>query len=241
MDRKERTVCKTIYISSPVAALVEGLYEENITFSEIREYGDMGLGTFNDLDGEMVMLDNVIYQIRADGCVSIVNNNETLTPFSCVTFYQPLTHDTILSPLPYQGLLELINSLFPSTNLFYALRIDGEFSSVKVRSVPKQKNYTPLVEAAKNQPEFEFENIKGTLAGFYTPEFMSSLSVPGIHLHFLSDDRLYGGHLLHCDVKKASIGIQFLSDVRISLPISIDYLTTDLNRDMKADLHQAEK
>ena len=160
MNNNDNSNCNTIYVSSPVGALVEGLYEENITFSKIREYGDMGLGTFNDLDGEMVMIDNVIYQVRSDGCVSVVEDNEVLTPFSCVTFYQPLSHDKISSPISYESLLELINSLFPSTNLFYAIRIDGEFSYVKTRSVPKQENYTPLVEAAKNQPEFEFENNK---------------------------------------------------------------------------------
>jgi len=241
MDNKDASKnCNTIYVSSPVGALVEGLYEENITFSRIREYGDMGLGTFNDLDGEMVMIDNVIYQIKSDGCVSIVEDNEVLTPFSCVTFYQPLSHDKVSSPMAYADLLELINSLFPSTNLFYAIRIDGEFSYVKTRSVPKQENYTPLVEAAKNQPEFEFTNIKGTLAGFYTPSFMSSINVPGLHLHFLSDDRCHGGHLLHCDVIEACIGVQFLSDVRLSLPLTLDYLTTDLNRDMTEDLHKAE-
>ncbi len=232
--------CKTIYISTPVGAIVEGLYEENITMDKIQEYGDMGLGTFNDLDGEMVMLDNIIYQVRGDGCVSVVDNSETLTPFSCVTFYQPLTHDIISSPMSYQEFCEVLNSLFPSTNLFYALRIDGKFSHIKVRSVPRQENYTPLVDATKNQPEYEFNNIKGSLVGFFTPSFMYSVNVPGIHLHFLSDDRRYGGHLMNCITKEVTIGIQYLSDVRLSLPITLDYLTTDLSRDMRNDLEKAE-
>ena len=119
--------------------------------------------------------------------------------------------------------------------------MEGTFAHVKVRSVPKQDNYRPLVEVARDQPVFEFSDIQGTLAGFFTPSFMGSLSVPGLHLHFLSDDLQHGGHLLECRPVKASVGLQFISQVELGLPMSLDYLTWDFQRDINEDLDKAEK
>ena len=173
-----------IYFCSPINAIVEGIYEEKIPFTHIKTQGDFGLGTFDHLDGEMVMLDGNIYQMTADGKVNKADEN-TLTPFSCVTFYRPLTEEFLEESLSYQAFLAWLENLLPSRNIFYALRIEGYFEHVKVRSVPKSENYKPLVEVAQTQPEFEFSQIRGTLAGFYTPSYMSSISVPGLHLHFV--------------------------------------------------------
>jgi len=229
-----------LYLCAPVNALVEGIYEENVPFSEIRRHGDFGLGTFNDLDGEMVMLDNEIFQMRADGSVSKVDD-QVLTPFSCVTFFDPLTHDDLPEAMEYDDFLKWIQHLLPSENIFYALRFDGKFSAVRTRSVPKQENYRPLVEVAKEQPVFDFMNIEGTLAGFFTPTFMASLNVPGFHLHFLSSDRQHGGHLLSCRPEQGRIGIQFLHRLELGLPMTLDYLTLDFDRDVESDLGKAEK
>lgn len=230
----------SIYLCSPVNALVEGIYEQKIPLSEIKKHGDFGLGTFDDLDGEMVMLDGNVYQIGSDGCAARVPDS-ALTPFACVTFYKPISHDESDKPLAYPAFLNWLMSLLPSPNLFYALRIEGAFDYVKVRSVPKQENYRPLVEVTKDQPVFEFRNVAGTLAGFYTPTFMSSLSVPGLHLHFLSADVKRGGHLLHCDVKNFRAGIQILDRLELSLPKTLDYLTWDFQRNIARDLDKAEK
>ena len=229
-----------IYLCSPANALVEGIYEEKIPFTEIKKHGDFGIGTFDHLDGEMIMLDGRIYQITGDGRVKEVDEN-ALTPFACVTFYRPLTHDEIDREMNYDVFLEWLVTLMPSPNLFYAIRVDGLFTHVKVRSVPKQENYRPLVEVAADQPVFSFDNVEGSLAGFFTPSFMSSLNVPGLHLHFLSADRLHGGHLLECVPNKARAGIQFIHNLELSLPMSLDYLTLDFQRDVDEDLKKAEK
>ena len=76
-----------LYLSAPVNAIVEGIYEEHVPFSEIKRHGDFGLGTFDLLDGEMVMLDGRVWQMRADGCVAEVGD-EALTPFSLGLQYQ---------------------------------------------------------------------------------------------------------------------------------------------------------
>ena len=240
LNKKNTSNKSSIYLCSPVNALVEGIYEENISISEIKQYGDFGLGTFNDLDGEMVMLDGKVYQIFSDGIVNEVKE-DALTPFACVTFYKALSTDRIEHEMDYSDFLAMINSLMPSPNMFYAIRIDGAFSYVKARSVPRQENYRPLVEVAKEQSTFHFRNVEGTLSGFFTPSFMASLNVPGLHLHFLSGDLKHGGHVLECRPKKAEIGIQFIQKLELSLPMSLDYLTMDFNRDIKKDLNKVEK
>lgn len=186
------------------------------------------------------MLDGKTYRVAADGSVLLVDA-DVLSPFACVTFFQSMSSETSQGEMIYPEFLAWLTNLMPSPNICYALRIDGEFSHVRTRSVPKQANYRPLVEVTKEQPEFTFSDIAGTLIGFYTPVFMASMNVPGLHLHFLSLDRQKGGHLLDCRVKKAKASIQFLYKLELSLPINLDYLTWDFQRNIKSDLDQAEK
>jgi acetolactate decarboxylase len=230
----------SVYLCAPVNALVEGIYEEAISFTEVKKHGDFGIGTFNDLDGEMLMLDGKIFQINSAGRVNVIPD-EARTPFACVTFYKPISYDRLEQETTYPEFLKWLDALLPSQNLFYAIRMDGTFAYVKTRSVPKQENYRPLVEVAKEQPTFEFHDIEGTLAGFFTPPFLSSLSVPGIHLHFLSADQQHGGHLLECRPRSLRVGIQFMHHLELGLPLSLDYLTFDFSRDIKEDLNKAEK
>ncbi len=229
-----------VYLCAPVNALVEGIYEQKIPFTQIKQHGDFGLGTFDSLDGEMVMLDGQIYQITDKGRVNLINE-QALTPFACVTFYRPLSHDELNDELTYEEFQAWLQGLLPSPNIFYAIRVEGRFASIRVRSVPKQENYRPLVEVARDQPEFTFADMEGTLVGFFTPAFMASLSVPGLHLHFLSADRQHGGHLLECRPSCVRAGVQFISSLELALPMGLDYLTWDFSRDTKEDLDKAEK
>jgi acetolactate decarboxylase len=229
-----------VYLCAPVNALVEGIYEECIPFSEVRKHGDFGLGTFDLLDGEMIMLDGQIFQIRSDGRVQKIGD-DAFTPFACVTFFTPEKTAVLDGHRDHADFLTWLEELLPSPNMFYALRIDGLFSYIKTRSVPKQECYRPLVEVAAEQPVFEFREIVGTLAGFYTPAFMASLSVPGMHLHFLSDDQQHGGHLLECRPQQAEVSVQLLRRMELSLPMSDAYLHWDFRRDINQDLEKAEK
>jgi acetolactate decarboxylase len=229
-----------IYLCAPVNALVEGIFEENIHLAEVLKHGDFGLGTFDDLDGEMLILDGHCYQIRADGRVIEVGK-EVLTPFASVTFYTPGSHYEINEETQYKEFLKWLNRLLPSPNLFYAIRIEGEFVHIKARSVPKQANYHPLSDIAHEQVVFDFDNIRGTLAGFFTPDFMSSLSVPGLHLHFLSEDLQHGGHVFECVPRKVRAGIQLIHKLELSLPMTQDYMRLDFHRDIKQDLDKVEK
>ncbi|MBF0281634.1 MAG: acetolactate decarboxylase [Zetaproteobacteria bacterium] len=229
----------SLYVSAPVNALVEGIYEENTQISEILEHGDFGLGTFNQLDGEMVVLDGKVFQLKSDGQAYAVEPT-VHTPFACVTFFTPNSEELIEQELDFKQLTELLERMIPSLNMIYAIRIEGHFSYVKTRSVPRQESYRPLVEVAREQPEFEFEQIEGVMAGYWTPSFMESLTVPGYHLHFLTADHQHGGHLLACKTRSIRIGIQQLSRLEVGLPMTLDYLTAEFTRDLNQDLQEAE-
>ncbi len=230
---------KILFITAPVNALVEGLYREETSISQILERGDFGLGTFNDLDGEMVVMDGTVYQLRSDGQAYQVPVN-TKSPFACVTFFKPYSFEEIDEPLSYTELISLLDRTLPSKNMLYAIKIEGEFSYVRTRSVPRQDAYKPLVEVAKEQSEFSFENIAGSMVGFWTPAFLSSVAVPGYHLHFLTADKLHGGHLLECRAIKIKISLQHVSRIELGLPITLDFMTADLSRDITEDLKEAE-
>ncbi|MGB1011794.1 MAG: acetolactate decarboxylase [Thiolinea sp.] len=235
-DKPEK---QALYVSAPVNALIKGIYQENTTIHDVLQHGDFGLGTFNHLDGEMVALDGKVFQLKADGKAYEVSS-DTRTPYACVNFFTPDSEEMIEQELSFSDLTELLERMLPSPNMIYAIRIEGDFNYIKVRSVPRQENYHPLVEVAREQLEYEHHNVSGSMAGYWTPTFMEALTVPGYHLHFLSQNRQYGGHLLACQTKNIRIAIQHLPKLEVGLPVSLDYLTAEFTRDLTADLEEAE-
>lgn len=239
MTADKPTKGRALFVSAPVKALVEGIYREDRTVTSLAEHGDFGLGTFNDLDGELVMLEGRVYQLRADGQAYAVPAG-TATPYACVNFFSADTVETFEESLDLPSLQRRLEQMIPSPNLIYAVRIDGLFAHVRTRSVPRQDSYRPLVEVAREQPEFDFHQCEGTMAGYITPNFMADLTVPGLHLHFLTDDRQRGGHLLACSTRRITVALQHLPRLEVELPVSIDYMTAEFTRDLQADLDEAE-
>ncbi len=229
-----------LYISTPVTALVEGIYQADTTLAQIRRYGDLALGTFDQLDGELVMRDGHAYRVAGDGTVQAVADT-VRSPFVVATWFRELSQDELATGCADQrDLLRQLGQLLPSPNMMYALQVEASFTRVRTRSVPRQDRYRPLVEVTRDQPTFERCQVPGTLVGFYTPAFMAALNVPGFHLHFLSDDLTFGGHLLECRAPRARVRLQVLRHLRMELPASLAYLTTDFVRPTSADLAQAE-
>lgn len=230
----------TLYISAPVNALVEGIFQADTTIAEVRRHGDLALGTFNRLDGEMVMLDGRPYQVTGGGAVNPVSD-DVCSPFVVATFFHELSRDEFPDGFAsIDALFARLTELLPSPNMMYALRVDARFAFVRTRSVPRQDGYRPLVEITRDQPVFERQDVTGSLVGFYTPVFMSSLNVPGFHLHFLSSDLTFGGHLLQCRADRALARVQILRRLCMDLPSSLAYLTLDFSRNTAGDLAEAE-
>ena len=218
-----------LYQTSTINALLAGVYDGDTTLKQLAKHGDFGIGTFEALDGEMVLLDGRVYQVRADGA-AYRPGGSLRTPFAAVTFFKPeLT--SYVRDLNHQQLMANILGLVPSRNDIYAVKISGQFPYVKTRSVPKQeKPYPPLADVTADQPTFEFEDVEGTLVGFWLPSFMEGVNVPGLHLHFLDKKRKAGGHLLDCRTGQVVIEVDVSPEFHLSLPRMPGFLLTNMER-----------
>lgn len=227
----------TLFQVSTSGALVRGVYQRAVSVELLKQHGDFGLGTFDDLDGEMAVLEGHVYQARADGTVREVSDSVT-APFAVVTRFEA---DEIGQIPCIEKLSELIaqcDQYRKSDNLFFAIRIDGHFDYVHTRAMRATKK--PLAEAAAVQPEFRFRQVDGTLVGIFSPAFSGGFSVPGYHFHFLSSDRIKGGHLLDCSGRNLAMQVERLTEFHISLPESEEFLKADLSKDPSAELSSAE-
>lgn len=229
--------------TSTIDALLDGVYDGELTYAELSRYGDFGIGTFEGLDGEMIAFDGAIWQVKSDGKAYRVDPATTKTPFATMTFFDTDITAQVPAGTDFAGITKLISDLIPSDNYFYAIRMDGVFSYMKTRAVPGQKKpYPPLVEVTKNQPEFEFKNVAGTVVGLRCPPFAKGVNVVGDHLHFLNLARTGGGHILAFTVEQAVISIDLTSRYYLLLPTTIPaFAGTDLTKDREQDLHKVEK
>lgn len=230
-----------MYQTSTINALLEGVYDGDITFHTLKEHGDFGLGTFQALDGEMIALDGHFYQIKSDGRVYPVDASMK-TPFAVVTFFDPDQTTFIDKQLDFKELEGYLDSILPTENIFYAIKLEGTFSYSKARSVPRQtKPYPPLAEAAKHQKIFEFHDVTGVIVGFRLPKYMEGINVPGYHLHFITDDRKAGGHLLACTIKNVHVEIDYTNDFYMVLPEKDDFYNVNLAKDNQKQIDKIEK
>ena len=204
--------------SSTVSALLQGVFDGDLTFGELAEHGDFGLGTFNSLDGEMILIDGDFYALRADGKAYPVAA-DWKTPFASVMFFEAEHEQDIAGPLDRSAFETLLDDLAPKKNGFYAIRLDGQFSYMMVRTVPRQKRpYPTLVEAVRDQPVFEYENITDTLLGFRLPDYTVGLNVPGYHLHFIDDARSCGGHMTDFTLATGHLALDHTIDLHLEIP-----------------------
>jgi acetolactate decarboxylase len=232
---------RRLFQTSTLQALMAGVYDGDLTFRELARHGDFGLGTFDALDGEMIALDGVFYQIKADGRVYPVTG-DMKTPFAAMTFFKAGRTHMIEMPLSYQQLLDYVTKLLPSPNLPYAVRIEGLFPSVKVRSIPRQqKPYPPLAQAAEKQAVFELANVKGVIVAFRYPAYLAGINPLVYHCHFITADRRAGGHLLDCRVEGATVAVDALPNVFLRLPDSQEFLKSDLTGDRRHELEKVER
>lgn len=233
---------ETLYQVSTLDALAGGLYDGVMSLEALGRYGDFGIGTFAKLDGEMIEAGGKFYQIKADG-KAYLQSGATLTPFACVTYFDADREEQLAPGLDYPQLQKYLDGKLPTANIFYAIKIEGTFSYIKTRSVPSQeKPYPPLAEVTRNQSVFEFHDVKGTIIGFRCPPYVTGVNLPGYHLHFLTQDRDAGGHLLELTVQQAAAFIDDTPAFLMSLPgRDSDFYKLDLAQSQADSLNKAEK
>ena len=219
----------TLFQVSTINALMNGDYDGSATLYELNQNGDFGIGTFDSLDGEMLYLDGVCYQLKADGSVCKPVQS-TRTPFAAVTFFEIDKNIPIQDSLDLEQMVKFLDASLESQNIPYAVKIEGEFSYVKTRSVPRHKKpYRKLLEVIKTQSVCELRNIRGTLVGFRMPAYMEGPNVAGYHFHFITADKKSGGHLLQCTLRHGKAEIDDVKRFYIRLPQSKDFYAIDLS------------
>lgn len=231
----------TLFQTSTISALLEGVYDGETTYKQLKQYGDFGLGTFDGLDGEMIGLDSKFYQIKADGVAYPVEDSMK-TPFATVTFFKPEHSLLLREAMNYQQMQQYLDQVLPTKNLPCAIRIKGLFQYLKVRSVPKQNPpYPRLNEVVKNQFIYELRNVKGTLVGFRIPHYLQGVNVAGYHLHLITQDRKAGGHLLDCQLQNVKAEIDYTSEFKMVLPNSDEFRQADLGDGKPAEVNRVER
>ena len=231
----------TLFQTSTVDALLEGRYEGDVSFAELGDRGDFGLGTFDALDGEMICIDGSFYQIKADGRAYAVDG-KTKTPFAVVTVFEPDTSETLSRAMDFEALCDHLDRVIGDGATCSAIRVDGRFDYVRTRSVPRQrKPYPPLVEVVQNQPTFELRDVSGSLLGFRFPDYAQGLNVSGYHFHFITADRSAGGHVLGCKLAGGELYIDHEGDLRLELPPDVDLPAPDQSAEKGETLARIER
>ena len=225
---------------SVINSLMIGRYDGVMSVSELLKLGDFGLGTLDHLDGEMIVLDGKVYQIRGDGAVLDVGFDRS-TPFGVVKRFKA---DGEFACPAVDNLTDLEKALaesFRQSNNFLAIRVDGRFASLTLRSVGRQEPpYKLLAEVAKGQSVWTRENLNGTLIGIRSPAWAGGLTVPGYHWHFLASDHKSGGHVLDCKVIEGKVQYDVCGDWLIKLEKSESFNQADLVKDQSKDLKRVE-
>lgn len=222
---------REIYQTSTMGALLEGIYEGDVTIRELLRHGDFGLGTFNRLDGEMLVLDGVCYQLRSDGS-AVIADPEERTPFAAVTWFRPDRTINISAPCDRGALKSRIDDALESTNLMVAVRVTGQFSTIRTRTVTEQHPpYRSFTVATQDQEEVTFREVEGTLAGFRMPDYEQGISVAGYHSHFIDSDHRHGGHTLDYELVWGTVEIGIRSELHLSLQRTREFLDAELDRE----------
>ena len=234
---------KTVNQVSLLQGLAYGDYEGSVPVGCLKELGDTGIGTFDALNGELILLNGTVYRAAWDGAVEEVGDDEKV-PFADVTFFdvdKSINLDGIGS---IDALKEKLDKNIQETgkNHLYIVRAFGSFQKMKVRSVPPQKKpYRPLVEVLeKEQTVFEYEEISGTVVGLCCPEYMSNINAVGWHFHFVSEDKTAGGHVLDLSAETLDVDLDKITGFRMLLPDSEMFNAVDLSRDQSRDIKKIE-
>lgn len=211
-----------MYQVSTLQALMLGYSRSVITVSELLKHGNTGLGTFEDVDGEMIVLDGTCYRATEDGSV-VIADPEKGVPFCAVCNLKGSRTVELGEFQSVEALKAELNNVIEEhfgLNSMHVVRIDGEFELVDARSEMgyKSMHVTLKTVLGKTQRAFKFENVKGTLVCVYFPDYMDGINAAGWHLHFISEDRKLGGHVFEIKMKHGTGVLDKINSMELQLP-----------------------
>ena len=231
-----------LFQASTIGALLDGAFEGDLSFAELARHGDLGLGTLNHLDGEMVAVDGEFFRADVDGRISRIEPEER-TPFAVVTRFEPTVEERLPDEeISHDDLLARLDALVPADASSCAVRLDGRFDLVRARSVPRQEPpYRPLTEVVADQHVFELTDVEGAMVGFRFPAYAEGIEVGGYHLHFISADRTRGGHVLGSRSRGVRARLDPSNDLHVELPPQIELADPSLAAETHAAVAAVER
>lgn len=230
----------TVTQVSILNALLASRFDGCLPCRELLEYGDLGIGTFDRMEGEMVMVDGSIYQVKADGRV-YTPDLDNRTPFATVCRFRPDETWTLSESTNLEALEKVIDAKAANANVFCAVRVEGSFSYMKTHALQIQSMpYPPTAEVVRACVQFEMNDVSGTIVGFRGPPYVKGINDTGYHLHFLSDDKTQGGHILEFVMDRGTCAINICSNHVVILPEHGAALAgIDMSRDLVDEFHEA--
>ena len=211
-----------LFQTSTVQALLEGAFDGDVTLGEVLDHGDLGLGTLNGLDGELIVVDGQVWKASLDATLS-QPNLASKTPYAVVVSFSPGESIALRGPFQHSDLEQHLGCSTDAPDRPTALRIDGHFEAVRVRSVPEQRRpYPRLADVVANQQVSELVDVSGTMVGFRFPDALDGIEMVGSHLHFVTDDRTRGGHVLDFTLLEATAHVDDATELYVELPPAVD-------------------
>ena len=207
-----------IYQLQLAHVLLDGGYDGVATIGEALEGGDHGLGTLNRLNGELVIVDGEPWQVDFRGEAHLVDPTVT-TPFVVVTHLEaPITRRLV--DADRDELAATIESIVDDPRAVVAVRVEGEFRDVLVRSVPPQDPpYRSSAEVcATDEVRWNLAPFSGLFVGFRFPDLTGGDIIPGLHLHGLSGERSTGGHNYDLHIRDAVVTVGISHEIVVALP-----------------------
>ncbi len=236
---------KKIYQVSTLQALALGYTKSVVKVSEMLEHGDTGLGTFESVDGEMIILDGVCYQAKNDG--SIVQSDDSAgVPFAVSGFVKDGRSFKIEKMQDLEAMkLELTVRIEEDfgLNSIHIARIDGWFEKIHARAgAPYRSQHVSLKNIlSKTQKDFSFEKLYGTLVCVYFPDYMDGINASGWHMHFISGDKKFGGHVFEAALSSGECLLQKMDRIEIQLPKDAAFDTYSLKEASQDEIEEVEQ
>lgn len=231
-----------LYQHGTLGALMAGLFEGTSSIGSVLEHGDLGIGTLNALDGELIILDGIAYQAQSDNTLRKMEAQEKV-PYAAVTKFVSDRTLKVEHKMDSDELKQFMIDSMKSKNAFHAFCVKGNFEKMHIRIMPKQeKPYPRLVKVSDIQPEYTKENVSGTIMGFYTPELFQGVACAGFHLHFIDDAHTFGGHILDYTINSGTVEVQTIESLVQHFQVEDStFLQTEFDdTDLHAEIESAE-
>lgn len=208
-----------VYQLAPAASLSQArLFDGGTRYGDLLQFGDFGLGALSPLEGEVIIVDGTAFHADEHGRVRELPATAT-TSFAFLKRFVPERRVALTPVGDYAQLNAALDRALESPNRLYAVRIDGVFERMRLRSVARQRPpYPSLDEVVAAQQTFEAQDIEGTLVGFRFPPYLGAVNAPGWHFHFVSADRRWGGHVLDVAAQTLSAKIDETRSFHLLLP-----------------------